>query len=143
MTRSKSRGWWGGRARIWRLGVYDGWKDGSTNFSMWTGRTLRCGSIEEGECFEVLALEMGDRERMDLWETVFRSLLERGLNREAVELGIMDGRPGLESLFKRFFSRARTQRCQKHAKAKACRQVRKAERDEFSKDLNKVCGVSS
>jgi putative transposase len=96
------------------------------------------GVSEEGQCFEVLALEMGDREHMDLWESVFRSLLERGLNREAVELGILDGRPGLESLFKRFFSRARTQRCQKHAKAKVCRQVRKAEREEFSKDLNKI-----
>jgi transposase-like protein len=39
------------------------------------------GVSEEGPCFEVLALEMGDRERMDLWESVFRSLLERGLNR--------------------------------------------------------------
>jgi putative transposase len=96
------------------------------------------GVSEEGECFEVLALEMGDRERADLWENVFHGLLERGLNREAVELGIMDGLPGLETLFKRFFSRAQTQRCQKHAKARACQQVRKAEREEFSKDLNKV-----
>jgi putative transposase len=93
---------------------------------------------EGGQCFEVLGLEMGDRERMDLWESVFRSLWERGLNREAVELGIMDGLPGLEAVFQRFFPRARTQRCQKHAKANACRQVRKAEREQFSKDLNQV-----
>ncbi|MGH9325264.1 MAG: IS256 family transposase, partial [Terriglobia bacterium] len=96
------------------------------------------GVSEESECFEVLALEMGDRERADLWENVFGGLVERGLNAETVELGIMDGLPGLESLFKRFFPRARTQRCQKHAKANACRQVRKAEREEFSKDLNKI-----
>lgn len=67
-----------------------------------------------------------------------RSLLERGLNAEAVELGIMDGLPGLEMLFKRFFSRAQTQRCQKHAKARACQRVRKAEREEFSQDVNKI-----
>jgi putative transposase len=96
------------------------------------------GVSEEGQCFEVLALEMGDRERMDLWENVLGDLLERGLSAEGVELGIMDGLPGLESLFQRFFPRARTQRCQKHAKANACRQVRKAEREEFSKDLNRV-----
>jgi putative transposase len=96
------------------------------------------GVSEEGQCFEVLALEMGDRERMDLWENVLGDLLERGLNAEGVELGIMDGLPGLESLFQRFFPRARTQRCQNHAKANACRQVRKAEREEFSKDLNRV-----
>ncbi|MDE3178353.1 MAG: IS256 family transposase [Acidobacteriota bacterium] len=96
------------------------------------------GVSEEGECFEVLALEMGDREHTDLWENVFRGLLERGLNKEGVELGIMDGLPGLEGVFKRFFPRSQTQRCQKHAKANACRQVRKTEREEFSKDLNKV-----
>lgn len=50
----------------------------------------------------------------------------------------MDGLPGLESLFQKFPLRAQTQRCQKHAKANACRQVRKAEREEFSKDLNRV-----
>ena len=31
-----------------------------------------------------------------------------------------------------------SERCQKHAKANACRQVRKREREEFSKDLNRV-----
>lgn len=75
---------------------------------------------------------------MDLWENVFRGLLERGLNGEGAELGIMDGLPGPESVFKRFFSRAQTQRCQKHAKANACRQVQKAEREEFSKNLNQT-----
>lgn len=95
------------------------------------------GISEESQCFEVLALEMGDRERVDLWESVFVSLIERGLDSQAVELGIMDGLPGLEMLFKRFFPRAQTQRCQKHAKANACRRVRLKEREQFSKDLNK------
>src|SRR5207245_9708782 len=63
---------------------------------------------------------------------------DRGLNLEAVELGIMDGLPGLESIFQRFFPRAQTQRCQKHAKANACRRVRKQERELFSKDLNAI-----
>ena len=96
------------------------------------------GVTEENERFEVLALEMGDRERADLWESVFGSLAERGLDREAVELGIMDGLPGLEAVFRRFFPRAQTQRCQKHAKANACRRVRKKEREVFSKALNEI-----
>jgi len=50
----------------------------------------------------------------------------------------MDGLPGLESIFQRFFPRAQTQRCQKHAKANACRRVRKQERELFSKDLNAI-----
>src|SRR5207253_4826441 len=36
------------------------------------------------------------------------------------------------------FPRAQTQRCQKHAKANACRRVRKQERELFSKDLNAI-----
>src|SRR6266581_7811902 len=108
------------------------------SFSTWTGQISGCGLTvmwayrasvwcwgvsEENERFEVLALEMGDRERADLWESIFRSLADRELDLEAVELGILDGLPGLEAMFKRFFSRAQTQRCQKHAKANACRRV--------------------
>lgn len=96
------------------------------------------GVTEENERFEVLALEMGDRERADLWESVFTGLINRGLDREAVELGIMDGLPGLEGIFRRYFARAQTQRCQKHAKANACRRVRKNERELFSKALNAI-----
>ena len=96
------------------------------------------GVTEEDERFEVLALEMGDRGRVGLWESAFGSLADRGLDREAVELGIMDGLPGLESAFRRFFPRAQAQRCQKHAKANACRRVRKKERERFSKALNEL-----
>lgn len=96
------------------------------------------GVSEENERFEVLALEMGDRERADLWEGIFGSLADRGLDGEAVELGIMDGLPGLATVFQRFFPRAQMQRCQKHAKANACRRVRKKERELFSQELNRV-----
>ena len=41
-------------------------------------------------------------------------------------------------MFSRYFPRAQTQRCQKHAKANACRRVRRREREEFPKDLNKI-----
>ena len=96
------------------------------------------GVTEENERFEVLALVMGDREQADLWDGVLGDLAARGLDLEAVELGIMDGLPGLERTFKRFFPRAQTQRCQKHAKANACRRVRSKERELFSKALNTI-----
>jgi putative transposase len=57
------------------------------------------GVSEENECLEVLALEMG--------ASLFGDVAERGLNLEAVELGIMDGLPGLTAIFQRFFPRAR------------------------------------
>ena len=41
--------------------------------------------------------------------------------------------PELEAIFQRFFPRAQTHRCQKPAKANACRRVRKQERELFSK----------
>jgi len=69
---------------------------------------------------------------------LFGDLAEGGLNLEAVELGIMDRLPGLETFFQRSFPRAQTQSCQKHAKASACRRVRKQERELFSKDLNAI-----
>jgi putative transposase len=66
------------------------------------------------------------------------AVADRELDLEAVELGILDGLPGLEATFKRFFSRAQTQRCQKHAKANACHRVRQKEREMFSQELNGI-----
>jgi hypothetical protein len=63
---------------------------------------------------------------------------ERGSNLEGVELGIMDGLPGPETIYQRFFPRAQTQRWQKDAKANAGRRGRKQERERFSKDLNAI-----
>jgi transposase-like protein len=55
------------------------------NFPLWTnGHVSRqnfcavLGVTEENDRFEVLALEMGDRERTALWGSVFSRLLDRG-----------------------------------------------------------------
>jgi putative transposase len=96
------------------------------------------GISEQSQTYEVLALTMGDRERADLWTDIFADLARRGLDANAVELGIMDGLPGLEAAFRRSFPRAQTQRCQVHAKRNALRRVRKADRPAFSTDLSRV-----
>jgi putative transposase len=96
------------------------------------------GISEESQTYEVLGLTMGDRERSDLWADVFADLVRRGLDPTAVELGIMDGLPGLEDTFRRCFPRAQTQRCQVHAKRNALRRVRKADRPAFSAGLSRV-----
>ena len=68
---------------------------------------------------QLLTLAVNYLAQIDLWQSVFRLLLERGLNREAVELRIMGGPSGLEGVFCRSFPRAHTQqRCQKHVKAR-------------------------
>lgn len=43
-------------------------------------------------------------------EGLLRNVIERGLRAEPVKLGIMDGLPGLEALFRRLFPRAVVQR---------------------------------
>ena len=96
------------------------------------------GVSEEQECFEVLSVTMGDRENADLWGDIFNDLIRRGLDTAAVELGIMDGLPGLEEVFQSYFGRARTQRCQVHAKRNALRRVRKCDRPSFSQAVSAV-----
>ena len=58
------------------------------------------GARADNERMEVLAIEVGDREHKELWADLFQSLARRGLQMEAVELGIMDGLPGLEGTFR-------------------------------------------
>jgi putative transposase len=96
------------------------------------------GISETNQSYEVLAVTMGDRERSDLWADIFGDLARRGLDLSGVELGIMDGLPGLEAAFRRCFPRAQTQRCQVHAKRNALRRVRKAERPAFSAAVSRV-----
>ena len=62
----------------------------------------------------VLALQAGDKESTSIWRELFKDLKPRGLNREKVTLGIMDGLPGLETVFREEFPKARIQRCQLH-----------------------------
>lgn len=101
------------------------------------------GVSEEQECFEVLSVTMGDRESADLWGDVFNDLIRRGLDTAAVELGIMDGLPKLEEVFKTYFGRARTQRCQVHAKRNALRRVRKCDRQSFGQAVSAVFYAAS
>jgi len=96
------------------------------------------GARADDDKLEVLALEVGDREQKSLWSEVFQDLVRRGLDAEGVELGIMDGLPGLEAAFRAAFSQAQTQRCQVHAKRNALKRVGKKDREAFRRDLDAV-----
>ena len=113
------------------------------NFQVRRGRTVErlpflcvVGARTSDGGMEVLAIEVGDREQKALWAELFQSLARRGLDMGAVELGIMDGLPGLEAAFRAAFPNAHTQRCQVHAKRNALRRVGKAARDEFRRTLD-------
>jgi transposase-like protein len=96
------------------------------------------GARADNERMEVLAIELGDREHKQLWAELFQSLARRGLQMEAVELGIMDGLPGLEDAFRAAFANAQSQRCQVHAKSNALKRVGKQARGAFKEDINRI-----
>ena len=77
------------------------------NFQVRRGRTVErlrflcvVGARARDGGMEVLAIEVGDREQKTLWAALFQTLARRGLDMTAVELGIMDGLPGLEAAFR-------------------------------------------
>lgn len=91
----------------------------------------------------VLGLQAGDKESAGNWREFFKDLKSRGLEPSNVVLGIMDGLPGLEKVFKEEFSKAKIQRCQVHVArnvlAKAPRKLKKAVAD----DLRSIFYASS
>lgn len=70
--------------------------------------------VDEQHRKSVLALENGDKESRRSWEMVFSDLKERGLDPSSIELGIMDGLPGLADAFVEAFPHARVARCWVH-----------------------------
>lgn len=70
--------------------------------------------VDELGIKQVVALQAGDKESAGTWRQLFKDLKARGLNRHAIKLGIMDGLPGLEKVFKEEFPGAKIQRCQVH-----------------------------
>jgi putative transposase len=92
------------------------------------------GARSADDRLAVLAIELGDKERKDLWAERFQDLIRRGLNPDVVELGIMDGLPRLAGAF----ANAATQRCQVHAKRNALKRVWLNDRAAFSASLERV-----
>ena len=71
--------------------------------------------IDDRNRRSILAIEPGTKDNVEAWESVFNELIKRGLKTEDVRIGIMDGLPGLESLFCKTFSKAVTARCWVHS----------------------------
>ena len=86
----------------------------------------------------VLGMQSGDKESASSWREFFRDLKSRGLSSQTVTLGIMDGLPGLESVFKEEFSQARVQRCIVHVDRNVIAKVPKKLKKEVAAD---VCSI--
>lgn len=86
----------------------------------------------------VLAIEPGTKDNVDAWRAVFHELKRRGLNPKSVRIGIMDGLPGLERLFKEEFPNAVTARCWVHAMRNSVEKTPARLREAFKTMAHKV-----
>jgi len=78
--------------------------------------TLVVMGLDDRNCYSILSLQPGQKDSADCWGEVFKDLIKRGLNPRVVEIGVMDGLPGLEKKFKEYFNNAVAGRCWVHAK---------------------------
>ena len=87
-----------------------------TNFSMRRGSEVvkQCVlvviGVTEDRRREVLALQAGDKESKSAWEAMSSDRIRRGLDPSTIQLGIVDGLPGLERAFLAAFRKATVQR---------------------------------
>lgn len=89
--------------------------------------------IDEENRMSLLAVEPGTKDNVDAWAAVFAELSGRGLDMSAVRIGIMDGLPGLERLFRETFPNSVTARCWVHALRNALAKTPARLRDVFKK----------
>ena len=115
-----------------------------TNFSMRIDQkivkvcVLVVIGVDENGVKQVIALQAGDKESAGTWRQLFKDLKVRGLNRHAIKLGIMDGLPGLEKVFKEEFSEAKVQRCQVHVARNILCKVPQNMKQKVADDLRSV-----
>jgi putative transposase len=105
--------------------------------------TLVVVGIDENNCTSLLALQPGQKDNAASWEVVFEDLIKRGLNPNDIQIGVMDGLPGLEKTFKKIFTKAMTGRCWVHAKRNALAKCSKRLVDAFEQLLNEVMYAKS
>ncbi|MCX5880249.1 MAG: IS256 family transposase [Deltaproteobacteria bacterium] len=91
----------------------------------------------------VLSLQSGDKETAGSWREFFKDLKTRGLDSQKVTLGIMDGLPGLEAVFKEEFPSAKVQRCQVHVARNILAKVPKKQKKEVADDIRSIFYASS
>ena len=91
----------------------------------------------------VLGLQAGDKESAPSWREFFKDLKRRGLDPGKIILGIMDGLPGLEKVFKEEFPKARVQRCQVHVARNVLAKVPKKFKQAVADGMRSIFYASS
>ena len=120
-----------------------------TNFSMRINKkivkvcVLVVIGVDEKGIKQVIALQAGDKESAGTWRQLFKDLKTRGLDRHVVKLGIMDGLPGLEKVFKEEFPGAKIQRCQVHVARNVICKVPQNMKQKVADDMRSIFYASS
>lgn len=115
-----------------------------TNFKMRIGDSIELVNVlvvigvNETGHKRVLALQAGDKESSGNWRELFKDMKSRGLDGSKVQLGIMDGLKGLESVFTSEFPKAKVQRCQVHAQRNILSKVPRKLKQEVADDVRSI-----
>lgn len=99
--------------------------------------------VDEQDRKSVIAMIEGAKEDKNAWQMAFDDLKHRGMDPSCVELGIMDGLPGLMDAFREAFVRARVARCWVHKSRNVLPRVPKRYQNAFRDDWNAVQYASS
>lgn len=86
----------------------------------------------------VLGFQAGSKESASTWREFFKDLKRRGLRSELVELGVMDGLPALEKVFREEFVNAEVQRCTLHVTKNVLAKVPKKLKQDVASDLGSI-----
>lgn len=100
------------------------------------------GVTEQGHR-TVLGIQSGGKESATTWREFFKDLKGRGLDGSNVKLGIIDGLPGLERIFKEEFLNAKVQRCQIHVARNVLAKVPKKLKKVIADELRSIFYASS
>jgi putative transposase len=91
----------------------------------------------------VLGFQAGDKESAPSWREFLKDLKKRGLDGSTMILGVMDGLPGLEKVFKEEFPNAKVQRCQVHVARNVLAKVPKKLKKAVADDMRSIFYASS
>ena len=99
--------------------------------------------VTEDNQKRVLGFQAGDKESAPNWREFFKDLKKRGLDGTKVVLGVMDGLPGLEKVFKEEFPKAKVQRCQFHLASNVLAKVPKKLKKIVADEIRSIFYASS
>lgn len=105
--------------------------------------TLVVLGIDIENHMSLLALQPGNKDDATSWRQVFKDLIARGLDSQTVQIGVMDGLPGLETTFKECFTKAVTGRCWAHSMRNSLAKMPERLRDAFKILADKIMYASS